>query len=278
MALLKNLYLDLGYLNPFRKRSARQNETIENQMQPAAEEKKAVIVKEIPQVSKNIIISEHKKLELPKVERKKIEQPAKIELKEEMARKMPVVTNDTKKQQTYFSNITGKELIHKDALKEMQEFWQEKKFHSNGMQLSSHMNEEVSKKIDELQSLEIEWQKMQLEHEKLKDMLSSKEQHIENHIKDLKKKFKGMHFHANAPEHHAFILHNGTRLKSLNDLSGALQKMEDGVFFSHVNSSKNDFSQWIKDVMSLNDLADKIYPAKSRQEMVSLLHDWKESH
>ncbi|MBW2980610.1 hypothetical protein KY360_04290 [Candidatus Woesearchaeota archaeon] len=61
-----------------------------------------------------------------------------------------------------------------------------------------------------------------------------------------------------APEEHHFVLSDGKRLKSLFELVDSLGKMGEDVFKAHVNKDKNDFSNWIKDVFKVPDLAKEI--------------------
>jgi hypothetical protein len=50
--------------------------------------------------------------------------------------------------------------------------------------------------------------------------------------------------------------------------------MGDDTFMHHVNSSKNDFSNWIKGVFSLDRLAEKISKAKTRTELKNAIYHY----
>ena len=69
----------------------------------------------------------------------------------------------------------------------------------------------------------------------------------------------------------SFILSNGTKLNSIKQLSDYLNFMDDNIFNNHVNSSKNDFSNWIKDVFKNSKLANRISKVKSKEELKKIL-------
>ena len=63
-----------------------------------------------------------------------------------------------------------------------------------------------------------------------------------------------------APES-AFYLHNGKVLNSVRELFDEIHKMPESVFFHHVTPERNDFSNWVKDVIGDKTLAGKIAKA-----------------
>lgn len=63
---------------------------------------------------------------------------------------------------------------------------------------------------------------------------------------------------ANVPNENFFYCCNGFVLKNLEELQLELRIMSDEVFFHHVNNEKNDFSNWIKDIIDDEKLADNI--------------------
>lgn len=69
-----------------------------------------------------------------------------------------------------------------------------------------------------------------------------------------------------APEQHHFILKGGRHLKSIQELAGALEVMNDDVFSYHVNDMKNDFATWINDIFNENALANELRKTKNRIE------------
>ncbi|MFT4303846.1 MAG: DUF5752 family protein [Candidatus Woesearchaeota archaeon] len=68
------------------------------------------------------------------------------------------------------------------------------------------------------------------------------------------------------PEKYHFYLNDGRRLKDLYELIDALDSMSDEVFKYHVNESKNDFSNWIKEVMDDQTLAEDLKEVESKVE------------
>ena len=70
-----------------------------------------------------------------------------------------------------------------------------------------------------------------------------------------------------APHDKRFVLKDGRVLKDLVELSHALEHMSDDVFNHHVNNSKNDFRNWVRDVFSQKELAAELEKAKTRSEL-----------
>jgi hypothetical protein len=233
--------------------------------------------KELPSVSRKLIEQDQKRLELPKIKKaelKKVIEPPKLDINSSQ----PNISSISKQKKTYFSNISSSDIMQSDVFKDMQSFWTEQKTNILNMEMHSKINDDLSRKIDELQKHELEWQEMQLQNEKLKDALASKEMIIESQIKDLKKRFKALHFAAHTPTHHYFVLSNGAKIRSLQELSEVMHSMDDTVFSSHVNQSKNDFATWVKDVMSLSDLSEQMRRVTSKEQLIDVIHDWKDRH
>ncbi|MEM4259749.1 MAG: DUF5752 family protein [Candidatus Woesearchaeota archaeon] len=55
-----------------------------------------------------------------------------------------------------------------------------------------------------------------------------------------------------------FFVCDGSTLSNIKDLSNALKTMNDGTFSYHANQQKNDFSNWITDVLHDPALGKKI--------------------
>ncbi len=66
----------------------------------------------------------------------------------------------------------------------------------------------------------------------------------------------------------SFWLCTNENLRSLADVSDALQKATDDVFRYHVNRDKNDFEVWIRDVIKDKDLAREIARVKTRETLI----------
>ena len=77
----------------------------------------------------------------------------------------------------------------------------------------------------------------------------------------IKKKILG-----EAPEEHHFVVADGKKLKNVIELADALETMTEEIFKYHVNGSKNDFSNWVRDVFYDHSLADDLSTAKNKLE------------
>ncbi len=66
------------------------------------------------------------------------------------------------------------------------------------------------------------------------------------------------------PEDKVFWCCNDRILRNLKDLASALKKMNQEVYSYHANDEKNDFSNWVHDVVGDVTLAYQLRKAKSR--------------
>jgi len=73
------------------------------------------------------------------------------------------------------------------------------------------------------------------------------------------------------PEHH-FHLKEGGVIKSLSELIETLKRLDDNIYREHVNFDKNDFSNWIRGVFELDELAEKIKHS-SRIDAIRILSE-----
>lgn len=64
-----------------------------------------------------------------------------------------------------------------------------------------------------------------------------------------------------------FWLRDGNSIKSIEELPQSLENMPQDIFAHHVNESKNDFANWVKEVFSDQELAEMILAAKNSIEM-----------
>lgn len=69
-----------------------------------------------------------------------------------------------------------------------------------------------------------------------------------------------------APEEYHFVLKDGTRLKSIQDLADALDTMHEDIFSHHVTSMRNDFANWVEDIFSDRDLGKDLRSAHNQIE------------
>lgn len=70
------------------------------------------------------------------------------------------------------------------------------------------------------------------------------------------------------PQKESFWLCTNQNLRSLNRLAKALDEVSDDVFRYHVNKYKNDFSTWVRDMISDNDFAREISRIKTKDTLV----------
>ncbi len=64
--------------------------------------------------------------------------------------------------------------------------------------------------------------------------------------------------HFRVPEEKSFVLCNGDKLFSLEDLVTAINLSEPEVFHTHVNEHKNDFAAWVEGVFEEGGFAEKL--------------------
>ena len=60
---------------------------------------------------------------------------------------------------------------------------------------------------------------------------------------------------ANVEQEKQFWCHDGLYLKNLQELEAALKQMTEETFRHHVNETKSDFSNWVRDVIGDEKLA-----------------------
>jgi len=87
-------------------------------------------------------------------------------------------------------------------------------------------------------------------------------------IRAMKKKRPARKRLPDVAEEHTFLANDGQVLKNLSHLPPALQKMSQDTFAHHVNAERNDFANWIKDVMGENKLADEVRNFKSKSALM----------
>ncbi len=79
-----------------------------------------------------------------------------------------------------------------------------------------------------------------------------------------------MYLSDSAPES-CFWLCDGQILKSMEDLSRALKSMNDDVFRYHVNEAKNDFANWIRNILKDQELANNMSKVRDRSRAASIV-------
>ncbi|MBM2824459.1 MAG: hypothetical protein HW402_123 [Dehalococcoidales bacterium] len=71
---------------------------------------------------------------------------------------------------------------------------------------------------------------------------------------------------ARVPEEYVFWCHDGRALRDMPELGEALTTMSDETFAYHSNAEKQDFSNWVKDIIGDEKLAGDLAKASSRSE------------
>ena len=69
---------------------------------------------------------------------------------------------------------------------------------------------------------------------------------------------------ANVTGEYVFYLNDGRILRNIAELKDALNTMSNELYAYHVNSEKNDFSNWVKDIICDEKLANDLLKAKDR--------------
>jgi len=69
-----------------------------------------------------------------------------------------------------------------------------------------------------------------------------------------------------------FYVCDGEVLKSVEDLAGSLEhQMSDDTFRYHCNTEKNDFANWVSEIIGDKKLSKTIAKAKSKEAMLNKL-------
>ncbi len=74
---------------------------------------------------------------------------------------------------------------------------------------------------------------------------------------------------ADVPDDKIFWSHDGKVFKNLHELEQGLSNMDDETYLYHANEYKNDFSNWVKDVIGDQELAKDLTMAMSRWDASS---------
>jgi hypothetical protein len=73
---------------------------------------------------------------------------------------------------------------------------------------------------------------------------------------------------AKVPEGYVFWCHDGSIFADINELAEGLAAMSDETFAYHSNLEKQDFSNWVRDVIRDEQLANDLARATSRLQAV----------
>lgn len=75
----------------------------------------------------------------------------------------------------------------------------------------------------------------------------------------------------NVPLEKCFWVNNGWIIRNLEELPIALDNMNDKTFNYHVNRNKNDFSNWIGDVIGDKILANALEKVRDRRDAIKIV-------
>jgi hypothetical protein len=137
---------------------------------------------------------------------------------------------------------------------------------------------EIEKSLTSLKDIETEWLLTKKGVASAERLLFAKEEELEKRLSDFKNllvtadRFKN--FNMVSPEGSAFLLSNGVRLFSIQQLLNELPEMSDEIFYAHVTLAKNDFASWIRDVFKQDALALKLMAARTKQEILDILRKY----
>ncbi len=73
---------------------------------------------------------------------------------------------------------------------------------------------------------------------------------------------------ADVPQEKRFWCSDGRALKNLSELEVALQEMKEEAFRYHSNETKNDFSNWVRDVIGDEKLSRDLQKSPTREQAV----------
>jgi len=77
----------------------------------------------------------------------------------------------------------------------------------------------------------------------------------------------------NVSDEHCFWSCDGSIARNLEDLKNALLKMDKKSFTYHVNKEKNDFANWVKEVLGDDALANKLKKSKTIKTIIKAIED-----
>ncbi len=74
------------------------------------------------------------------------------------------------------------------------------------------------------------------------------------------------------PEDKSFFLDDGTKIRNLEELRDELRFMKLDTFSKYVNDAKNDFVNWIRDVIGDQVLADRLTQTKDKEKTLNIIN------
>ena len=71
----------------------------------------------------------------------------------------------------------------------------------------------------------------------------------------------------------SFWVHNGPVVRNLHEFEKAIEHMNDEIFRHHVYNSRNDFANWVRDIIKDEELADDMLKVKSKDKTLKKIKD-----
>ena len=78
-----------------------------------------------------------------------------------------------------------------------------------------------------------------------------------------------------APADKYFIMENGMILKTIKDLTTAINFIDGTTFSHHVNIDRNDFADWIQNAFNMKDLASRLKNATTKDDFIEIFNSVK---
>lgn len=83
---------------------------------------------------------------------------------------------------------------------------------------------------------------------------------------------------ADVPVEFVFYCNNGHVLRNMNELASELKSMSEETYFYHANMEKNDFVNWVRDIIKDETLAINLQKARSRSQASRVAADRINTH
>ncbi len=78
-------------------------------------------------------------------------------------------------------------------------------------------------------------------------------------------------FLADVPEEYAFRFSDGQTLRNMKELGDVLKTMKEETYVSHANTEKNDFTNWVRDIIKDGMLAKDLQKATTQAQADKLV-------
>lgn len=76
---------------------------------------------------------------------------------------------------------------------------------------------------------------------------------------------------ADVPKEYAFRCHDGAILRNVKELGDTFNTITDEAYVFHANAKKNDFSNWVEDIIKDGMLANDLQKATNRAQAAKLV-------